>query len=45
LLDAFETLRRSVKLNYTIKGREVWLEWSVKFWMIYIRDDQPGLSK
>jgi len=26
LLDAFETLRRSVKLNYTIKGREVWLE-------------------
>jgi len=26
LLDAFETLKRSVKLNYTIKGREVWLE-------------------
>jgi ferric-dicitrate binding protein FerR (iron transport regulator) len=26
LLDAFETLRRSVKLNYTIKDREVWLE-------------------
>jgi len=26
LLDAFETLRRSVKLNYTIKGREVWLD-------------------
>lgn len=26
LLDAFETLRRSVKLSYTIKGREVWLE-------------------
>jgi len=26
LLDAFETLRLSVKLNYTIKGREVWLE-------------------
>jgi len=26
LLDAFETLRRSVKLTYTIKGREVWLE-------------------
>ena len=26
LLEAFETLKRSVKLNYTIKGREVWLE-------------------
>lgn len=26
LLDAFETLKRSVKLNYTIKDREVWLE-------------------
>ncbi len=26
LLDAFETLKRSVKLNYTIKGHEVWLE-------------------
>lgn len=26
LLDAFETLRRSVRLNYTIKDREVWLE-------------------
>lgn len=26
LLDAFETLRHSVKLNYTIKDREVWLE-------------------
>jgi len=26
LLDAFETLKRSVKLNYTIKGREVWLD-------------------
>ena len=26
LLDAFETLRRSVKLTYTIKDREVWLE-------------------
>ena len=26
LLDAFETLRRSVKLSYTIKDREVWLE-------------------
>jgi ferric-dicitrate binding protein FerR (iron transport regulator) len=26
LLDAFETLRQSVKLNYIIKGREVWLE-------------------
>ena len=26
LLDAFETLRRSVKLSYTIKGREVWME-------------------
>jgi transmembrane sensor len=26
LLDAFETLRRSVKLNYTIRDREVWLE-------------------
>jgi len=26
LLDALETLRHSVKLNYTIKGREVWLE-------------------
>jgi transmembrane sensor len=26
LLDAFETLRRSVKISYTIKGREVWLE-------------------
>jgi len=26
LLDAFETLRRSVKLSYTIKGRVVWLE-------------------
>jgi transmembrane sensor len=26
LLDAFETLRRSVKLKYTIKEREIWLE-------------------
>jgi hypothetical protein len=26
LLDAFETLRQSVKLNYTIKDREVWLQ-------------------
>jgi ferric-dicitrate binding protein FerR (iron transport regulator) len=26
LLDALETIKRSVKLNYTIKGREVWLE-------------------
>jgi len=26
LLDAFETLRRSVKLNYMINGREVWME-------------------
>ncbi|MEI7522815.1 MAG: FecR domain-containing protein [Mariniphaga sp.] len=26
LLDAFETLKRSVKLNYTIKDREVWLQ-------------------
>ena len=26
LLDAFETLKRSVTMNYTIKGREVWLE-------------------
>lgn len=26
LLDAFETLKHSVKLNYTIKDREVWLE-------------------
>ena len=26
LLDAFETIRHSVKLNYTIKEREVWLE-------------------
>jgi len=26
LLDAFETLSRSVKINYTIKGREVWLQ-------------------
>jgi transmembrane sensor len=26
LLDAFETLRHSVKLNYTIKDREVWLQ-------------------
>ena len=26
LLDAFETLRRSVRLTYTIKDREVWLE-------------------
>lgn len=26
LLDAFETLKHSVKMSYTIKGREVWLE-------------------
>ena len=26
LLDAFETLKRSVKLTYTIKDREVWLD-------------------
>ena len=26
LLDAFETLKQCVKLSYTIKGREVWLE-------------------